>query len=124
MVKSMYDKQVWVFGHGLLPVFNLVRPLHIIDVHTDLVVDFGRQLGAVARIDIGKHDSGPESLVVQKPHGLIDQPLFICYRLQFVEVHALRKRRGTFQLSRCRFQEANQFREHNKNTQKATGVTD
>lgn len=80
-MKSMCDKQLSAFGHGLLPIFNLVRPLHIINVHTDLVVDFGRQLSAVADGDIGEHKSGPESLVVEKPHGLIDQPLLICYRL-------------------------------------------
>lgn len=80
-MKSMCDKQVSAFGHGLLPIFNLVGPLHIINVHADLVVDFGRKLSAVAGGDIGEHDSSPESLVVQKPHGLIDQPLLICYRL-------------------------------------------
>lgn len=90
-MKSIDDKHTCVFGHSLLPIFNLVRPLHIINVHTDLVVDFGRQLCTVARINIRKDDSGPESLVVQKPHGLIDQPLLICYWLQFVEVHTLRK---------------------------------
>lgn len=90
-MKSIYDKHACVFGHSLLPIFNLVRPLHIINVHTDLVVDFGRQLCTVARINIRKDDPGPESLVVQKPHGLIDQPLLICYWLQFVEVHTLRK---------------------------------
>lgn len=89
-LKSIYEKHVWVFGHGLLPIFNLVRPLHVINVHTDLVVDFGRQLCTVAMINIRKHDSSPEFLVVQKPHGLIDQPLLICYWLQFVEVHTLR----------------------------------
>lgn len=79
------------FWRSLLPIFNLVGPLHIINIHADLVVDFGRQLCAVARINIRKHDSGPEPLMVQKPHGLIDQPLLVCYWLQFVEVHTLRK---------------------------------
>lgn len=89
-MKSIYKEHICVFGHNLLPIFNLVRPLHIINVHTNLVVDFGRQLCTVARINIRKHDSSPESLVVQKPHGLIDQSLLICYWLQFVEVHTLR----------------------------------
>lgn len=88
----MCEKHVCVVGRSLLPIFNLVRPLHIINVHTDFVVNFGRQLCAVARINIRKHDSGPEPLVVQKPHGLIDQPLLVCYWLQFVEVHTLRKK--------------------------------
>lgn len=77
-------------GHSLIPVFNLVRPLHIVNVHTDLVVDVGRQLSAVAMGDVRKHDSSPEPLVVQKTHGLIDQPLLISHWLQFVQVHALR----------------------------------
>lgn len=90
-MKSICGKCICGFGYSLLPVFNLIRPLHIINVHTDLVVDFGRQLCTVAMINIRKHDSGPEPLVAQKPHGLIDQPLLICYRLQFVKVHTLRK---------------------------------
>lgn len=90
-MKRIYGKHVRVFGHRILPILDLVRPLHIVNVHTDLVVDFGRQLCVVARINIRKHDSGPESLVVQKPNGLIDQLLLICYWLQFVEVHTLRK---------------------------------
>lgn len=81
-----------------LPVFNLICPLHIIDVHADLVVDVGRQVGAVGPVDVRKHNSGPEFLVVQETHGLVDQSLLISYRLQLVQVHTLERRKDVFDI--------------------------
>lgn len=74
----------------LLPVLDLVGSLHVIDVHTDLVVDVRREVGAVAASDVRKHDPGPKLLVVQQTHGLVDQTLFIGHWLQFVQIHTLK----------------------------------
>lgn len=75
---------------SLLPIFDLVCSLHIINVHTDLIVDFGRQVGAVAMGDVRKHNPSPELLVVQKSHGFIDQSLLVSYWLQLVQIHTLK----------------------------------
>lgn len=80
-------------GRSFLPIFNLVCPLHIINVHADLVVYVGRQVSAAAMGDVRKHDSSPELLVVQKTHGLVDQPLLVSYWLQLVQVHTLKRKR-------------------------------
>lgn len=74
------------------PVFDLVSPLHIIDVHTDFVVDIGRQICAVVTSNVRKHDPSPELLVIQKTHGLVDQAFLIGNWLQLVQVHTLKTR--------------------------------
>lgn len=74
---------------SLLPIFNFVSPLHIINVHADFVVDVWWQIGTVAT-DVGKHDSSPELLVIQEAHGLVDQSLFISYWLQLIQIDTLK----------------------------------
>jgi len=71
-----------------LRVFDLIGPLHIVDVHADLVVEFGRQLRGVGG-DVREHNSRPELPVLQQHHGLVDQSLLAGDRLQFVQVHTL-----------------------------------
>lgn len=71
-----------------LRVFDLIGPLHIVDVHADLVVEFSWQLGGVRR-DVGEHNPRPELPVLQQHHGLVDQPFLCGDRLQFVQVHTL-----------------------------------
>lgn len=72
------------------PIFDLVRPLHIINVHSNFVVDIGRQVCAVITSNVRKHNPSPELLVVQKTHGLVDQAFLISNGLQLVQVHTLK----------------------------------
>lgn len=69
-------------------VFDLIGPLHIVDVHADLVVEFGRQLGGVG-FDFWENNPSPELPVLQQQHGLVDHLLFCRDWLQFVQVHTL-----------------------------------
>ena len=106
--KSLNNANLWksASGHRLngnspLPIFNLVRPLHIINVHADLIVDVGGQVSAVAAGDVRKYDSCPEFLVVQETHGLVDQSLLISHWLQFVQVHTLWERKWIYVMFWC-----------------------
>lgn len=73
---------------GSVPVLDLVGAFHVVDVHADLVVDVGRELGAVGP-DVREDDPGPELPVVQQPHGFVHQPLLVRHRLQLIQVHTL-----------------------------------
>lgn len=75
----------------LLPVLDLVGALHIIDVHADLVVDVGRQVGRVG-LHVRKHYPSPKLAVIQQMHGLVYQTLLISHRLQLIQVHTLQGR--------------------------------
>lgn len=93
--KTGQNIQELLRGHGPLPIFDLVGPFHVVDVHADLVVDVGRQICAVAEHDVGKHYTRPELLVVKETHGLVDQSFLVGHRLQLVQVHTLGKQRQT-----------------------------
>ncbi len=71
-----------------LRVFDLIGPLHVVDVHTDLVVEFGWQLRGDG-VNIREDDPRPELPVLQQQHGLVDQPFLTGDWLQFVQVHTL-----------------------------------
>ncbi len=71
-----------------LRVFDLIGPLYVVDVHADLVVEFGRQLGGV-EVDVREDNPSPELPVLQQQHGLVDQSLLAGDWLQFVQVHTL-----------------------------------
>lgn len=71
-----------------LRVFDLVGPLHVVDVHADLVVEFGGQLGGIG-VKVQEHNPCPELPVLQQQHGLVDHSLLAGDRLQFVQVNTL-----------------------------------
>lgn len=73
---------------AFLRVFDFIGPLHVVDVHADLVVEFGRQLGGIG-VDVWENDPRPKLPVLQQQHGLVDQSLLTGDRLQFVQVHTL-----------------------------------
>lgn len=76
------------------PVFDLVSPLHVIDVHANFVVDIGRQVCAVVTSNVREHNPSPELLVIQETHGLVDQAFLVSNRLQLVQVHTLKADEG------------------------------
>ncbi len=75
----------------LLPILDLVGALHVIDVHADLVVDVGRQVGRVG-LHVRKHYPSPKLAVIQQMNWLVYQALLISHRLQLIQVHTLQGR--------------------------------
>lgn len=73
-----------------LPILDLIRPLHIVNVHSDLVLDMMGQLGT-AGSNSREHDSSPELPVIQQLHGFVDEPNFCRYWLQLIQVDTLKE---------------------------------
>lgn len=73
-----------------LPILDLIRPLHIVNVHADLVLDVVGQLGA-AGSNSREHDSSPELPLSQQLHGFVDEPNFCCYWFQLIQVDTLKE---------------------------------
>lgn len=70
------------------PILNFICPLHIVNVHSDLVLDMMGKLHA-ARSDSSEHNPSPELPLIQQLHGLVDKPDFCCYRFELVQVDTL-----------------------------------
>lgn len=75
-----------------LPILDLVRPLHIVDVHPDLILDVMGQLDT-AWGDSRKHDPSPELPLIQQLHRLVDESSLCCDWFYLVQVHTLREER-------------------------------
>lgn len=73
-----------------LPILDLICPLHIVNVHSDFVLDMMGQLDT-AGSNSSKHDTSPELPLIQKLHGFVDKPNFCCHWVQLVQVDTLRK---------------------------------
>lgn len=71
-----------------LRILDLICPLHIVDVHSDLVLDMMGQIDT-ARGNSGEHDTSPELPIIQQLHGLVDEPDFRGYWFQLVQVDTL-----------------------------------
>lgn len=72
------------------PIFDLIRPLHIVNVHADLVLDVMGQLDTVGG-NPGEHDSSPELPLIQQLHGLVDEPNLCCDWFHLVQVDTLKE---------------------------------
>ena len=73
-----------------LPILDLIRPLHIVDIHPDLVLDVMGQLDT-ARSNSSEHDPSPELPLIQQLHGLVDEQNLCCHWFQLVQVHTLKE---------------------------------
>lgn len=71
-----------------LPILDFICPLHIVNVHSDLVLDMRGQLNT-ARSNSSEHYTSPELSLIQQLHGLVDEPNFCCYRFKLVQVDTL-----------------------------------
>lgn len=80
-----------------LPIFDLIRPLHIVNVHPDLVLDVTGQRDT-AGANSGEHNASPELPVVQQLHGFVDEPHFCCYWFQLVQVDTLKEKQPPWEL--------------------------
>lgn len=76
-------------GKGFnLRILDFIRPLHIVNVHSDLVLDMRGQLSTVWS-DPSEDDSSPELPLIQQLHGLVNEPDLSCYGFQLVQVDTL-----------------------------------
>lgn len=71
-----------------LPILDLIGPLDVVNVHSDLVLNVMGQLGT-ARSDSCEHNPSPELPLIQQLHGLVDEPDFCWNGLQLVQVDTL-----------------------------------
>lgn len=76
-------KQLLCVVRSSLRIFDLVCPLHVVDVHTDLVLELWGEIGGVA-VDTSEDDPGPELPVLQQHHGFVDHSLLTGNWLQLV----------------------------------------
>lgn len=53
-----------MMGGFSLPILDLIRPLHIVNIHPDLVLDVMGQLNT-ARSNSSEHDPSPELPLIQ-----------------------------------------------------------
>lgn len=74
-----------------LPILDLIGPLHVVNVHSDLVLNMMGQLHT-ARSDSCEHDTSPELPLIQQLHGLVDEADFCWNGLQLVQVDTLTER--------------------------------
>lgn len=79
------------------PILNFICPLHIVNVHSDLVLDMMGKLHA-ARSDSSEHNTSPELPLIQQLHGLVDEPDFCCYRFELVQVDTLTEEEPSWEL--------------------------
>lgn len=71
-----------------LPILDFICPLHVVNVHSDLVLDMVGQLNA-AWSNSSEHNTSPELPLIQQLHGLVNKPDFCCYGFQLVQVDTL-----------------------------------
>lgn len=76
-------KQLFCMVRSSLRIFDLVCPLHVVDVHTDLVLELWGEIGGVG-VDTSENDPGPELPVLQQHHGFVDHSLLTGNWLQLV----------------------------------------
>lgn len=71
-----------------LPILDLIGPLDIVNVHSDLVLHVMGQLHTV-RSEPCEHNPSPELPLIQQLHGLVDESDFCWNGLQLVQVDTL-----------------------------------
>lgn len=77
-----------------LRIFDLICPLHIVNVHSDLVFDMMGQF-STARSNSGEHDTSPELPLIQQLHGLIDELSLCRCCFEFVQIDTLMEKQSS-----------------------------